>query len=83
MMTIQAIETTAIIKDQKQLLLDEPISLRGGDKVRLIILLPEENDIDHAEWLSAAAANPVFDDLNDPAEDLYTDADGKPFSDQG
>ncbi|ACK70095.1 hypothetical protein PCC7424_1657 [Gloeothece citriformis PCC 7424] len=33
------------------------------------------------EWLQAAANNPAFDFLNDPEEDIYTLAHGKPFHD--
>jgi hypothetical protein len=51
----------------------------------VIILFPEESDtgINDKEWLLAATTNPAFDFLNDPAEDIYTMADGKPFRDQG
>jgi len=34
------------------------------------------------EWLRAAAANPAFDFLREPQEDIYTLADGRPFNDQ-
>lgn len=30
-------------------------------------------------WLRAAANNPAFDDLSDPAENLYSLSDGKPL----
>ncbi len=33
------------------------------------------------EWLQAAAVNPAFDFLNEPEEDIYTLADGRPFDD--
>lgn len=82
-MTMKAIETTATIKKDNQLLLDMPIPHHRKGKVRLIILLPDENDIDESEWQGAASANPVFDFLKDPEEDIYTDADGKPFNDKG
>ncbi|NIT56895.1 MAG: hypothetical protein GWN00_11870 [Aliifodinibius sp.] len=78
---MKAIETTATVKDDKQLLLDSPIPHHGSGKVRLIIFLPEEDDIDEREWLNAALVNPAFDSLNDPEEDIYTDADGQPFND--
>jgi hypothetical protein len=42
--------------------------------------MPEQTEIDEREWLKAAAANPAFDFLRDPAEDTYTPADGKPFT---
>lgn len=41
----------------------------------------DSEEIDEYEWLHAAANNPVFDFLNDPEEDIYTLADGKPFND--
>lgn len=41
----------------------------------------DTEEIDEQEWLHAAANNPVFDFLNDPEEDIYTLADGKPFND--
>jgi hypothetical protein len=52
---------------------------------RIIVLLPEEADIDidEMEWLRAAAVNPAFDFLKEPEEDIYTLADGRPFHDQG
>ena len=40
-------------------------------------LLPEDFDIDEAEWLQAAAANSAFDFLKDPEEDIYTLSDGR------
>lgn len=82
-MTMKAIETTATIKKDNLLLLDVPIPHRLKGKVRLIILLPDEDDIDENEWLGAASANSAFDFLKDPEEDVYTDADGKPFNDKG
>lgn len=37
---------------------------------------------DETEWLRAAARNPAFDFLSDPAEDIYSPKDGQPFYDQ-
>ena len=51
--------------------------------VRVSHLLPEDSGIDEAEWLQAAAANPAFDFLKDPEEDVYTLSDGRPFHDEG
>ena len=76
-MTIKAIETTATFKGNNNLVLDTPVHHKG--KVRLIILLPDEDDVEENEWMSAAATNPAFDFLKDPEEDIYTDADGRPF----
>ena len=79
----KAIETTATIDAQRQLILDEPLPVAGPKKVRVIILLQEESEIGEKEWLRAASANPAFDFLRENKEDIYTLADGKPFHDQG
>lgn len=39
-------------------------------------------EIDEVEWLRSAAANPAFDFLKAPEEDVYTLTDGKPFHDK-
>lgn len=80
--TAKAIETTGTIDAQRQLVLDDQLSVAGPTRVRVIILLPEEADIDEMEWLRAAA-NPVLDFLKEPKEDIYTLADGRPFHDEG
>jgi hypothetical protein len=79
---MRAIETTATLDEQNRLVLDEPLPTPGPRRVRVIILFPEETDIDESEWLRAAAANPAFDFLKEPAEDVYTLSDGRPFNDQ-
>ena len=77
----KAIETTATINAQRQLILDEPLPVRGPTRVRVIVLLPEEADIDEKEWLRAASTNPAFDFLKAPEEDVYSLSDGRPFHD--
>ena len=78
--TGKAIETTGTVDAKRQLTLDEQLPVTGTARVRVIILLPEDADIDEIEWLRAAASNPAFDFLKEPEEDLYTLADGKPFN---
>ena len=80
---IKAIETIGTIDDRRQLVLDKPLPVIGPIQVRIIVLLPEKADIDEMAWLQAAAANPAFDFLKEPEEDIYTVADGRPFHDQG
>ncbi|MBI5748980.1 MAG: hypothetical protein HZA00_07625 [Nitrospinae bacterium] len=75
----KAIEITATIDAQKKLILDEPLPVVGPARVRVIILLPEDIEIDEKEWLYTAAVNPSFDFLKEPEEDIYTINDGKPF----
>jgi hypothetical protein len=77
----KAIEATATIDTNRQLVLDEPLPVAGPTKVRVIILLPEDVDIDEREWLRSASINPAFDFLKESEEDIYTLADGKPFHD--
>ena len=79
---MKAIETTATVKDNKRLVTDTPVPYWGKGKVRLIILLPDEDDINEGEWLHSASNNPAFDFLKDSKEDIYTHADGRPFNDQ-
>jgi hypothetical protein len=82
-MSLKALEVTGTIDEQRRLHLDEPLPIVGPSRVRVIILISEETDMDEKEWLQAAASNPAFDFLQEPEEDIYTLADGKPFHDQG
>ena len=78
---MKAIETTGKIDRNGLLRLDKP--LRQQEKnVKIIILMPEENEIeDEKLWLNSISNNPAFAFLNDKEEDIYSLADGKPFSD--
>jgi hypothetical protein len=82
-MALKALEVAGTIDEQRQLHLDDPLPIVGPSRVRVIILIPEESDMDEKEWLQAAVSNPAFDFLKEPEEDIYTLADGKPFHDQG
>jgi hypothetical protein len=79
--TLRAIETTGMVDDHRQLRLDEPLPITASGKVRVIVLISEE-DAEDREWLRAAATNPAFEFLGDPEEDVYTPDDGRPFGDQ-
>jgi len=77
--SVRAIETTGVIEGN-QLRLDAPLPVFGPSRVRVILLLEEDTaEIDEEEWLYAAATNPAFSFLKEPAEDIYTLADGRPF----
>lgn len=53
----------------------------GQKKAEVIFLLePDYGDITEEEWLRGLSSNPVFDFLKDPAEDIYTLEDGKPYT---
>jgi len=49
-------------------------------KARVIVLTVEDADSEDT-WLRAAASSDAFAFLADPAEDIYTSADGKPLRD--
>lgn len=80
---MKAIETMGTVNEEHQLELDDSLLIEGPSRVRVIILIPEDEETNEAAWLKAASGNPAFDFLKDPAEDIYSPADGKPFNDQG
>ena len=83
MKTIEtAIETMATINTEHQLVLDEPLPVSGPARVRVIVLLPEQADIEEREWLLSGTNNSAFDFFKKPEEDIYTLADGRPFCDE-
>jgi hypothetical protein len=75
---MQAIETTAQVDQSGNLHLLTPLRLRN-QKVRVIILLSESDEIDDKTWLYAIQ-NPAFDFLNEPEEDIYSNQDGNPIA---
>jgi hypothetical protein len=77
--SLTAIEVTGIVNDDHQLQLDAPLPISGPKRVRVIVLYSENDEWDENDWIRAAASNPAFADLNDPAEDIYSLADGRPF----
>ncbi|MFQ5611161.1 MAG: hypothetical protein ACE5H9_03415 [Anaerolineae bacterium] len=80
---MKAVEVTGTIDEKGNLRLDEPLASVGQGRVRVILLFSEGSDITEGEWLRAAASNPAFEFLQDPQEDIYTLADGKPFYGEG
>ncbi len=78
---LTAIETTGTIGANRQLTLDEDLPENVSAKVRVIVLV-DEDDLREREWLKAATKNDAFDFLNDKAEDIYTLEDGKPVHDE-
>jgi hypothetical protein len=81
---MNAIETTGIVDAQHTSCgWMSRLPIPGQSRVRVIVLVPEAEDISEEAWTKAASASPAFDFLKDAAEDVYTAADGKPFHDQG
>jgi hypothetical protein len=63
-----AIETTGTLTAQGQLQLDHPLPQQKASRVRVIVLMPEEADLNEETWLRAVASNPSFAFLNDPVD---------------
>jgi len=78
---LTAIETTATIGANRQLLLDEDLPESASSKVRVIIFFVEEDFIEK-DWLKSASENEAFDFLNGEVEDIYTLQDGKPLTNE-
>jgi hypothetical protein len=83
MVDMNAIEATGVVDSQHQLRLDEPLPVPVQSRVRVIVLVPDAEDIPEEAWTKAVSTSPAFDFLKDGAEDVYTPTDGKPFHDQG
>lgn len=75
---MQAIELKAQIDQAGNLILPTQPRLRNR-QVRVIILVPEADEIEEKTWLYAVQNNPAFDFLNEPEENVYTLNDGKPL----
>jgi hypothetical protein len=79
---LKAIEVSGTLRDGRDLHLDKPVEVKGSQRVRAIILIPDNEDFDELEWARAASKSPAFDFLNDSEEDVYSMNDGKPFHDE-
>ena len=77
---MKAIEASGTIDQERRVLLDEPLPAGVSGRVRLLILIGED-EIHERDWMRAAALGGSFDFLNAPEEDIYTLEDGKPFDD--
>jgi hypothetical protein len=67
--------------DGRHIVLDEPFDLPANAPL-LVTVCPALSDTDSEEaWLRAASSSAAFAFLADPAEDIYTVADGEPFRD--
>jgi len=71
-----AIEMTGIIDEDRRLHIAGTLPVPGPMRVRVLILYPLTEDSEEEEWLKAAARNPAFATLHDPAEDIYGLSDG-------
>ena len=79
---MKAIEVLGTVDEKSQLHIDEPLPVTGPSRVRVIAIFSGEEELEEQEWLRTASANPAFEFLNDPVEDLYKPTDGVPFQQQ-
>lgn len=79
---MKAIETHGIVNREGRLILKDQIPLPPSS-VRVIVLAPDDDDMNEQDWLRSAASNEAFQFLTDPAEDIYKPSDGKPLDDAG
>lgn len=77
---MKAIEVVGTIEEDGRVRLDEAVPAAVGERVRLIVLVGDDEPSEE-EWLRAAARGGAFDFLNAPEEERYTLRDGKPFDD--
>lgn len=79
---LTALEITGTVDASQVLHLDNPLPISGPKRVRVIVLYSmDDGTPDESEWLYAAAQNPAFQYLHDPAEDIYSITDGEPIRD--
>lgn len=77
---MKAIEAVGTIEQERRVLLDEPLPPGVEGRVRLLILIGED-ELNEQAWMQAAVHGGGFDFLKAPGEDIYTLEDGKPFDD--
>ena len=77
---MKAIEVGGTIEEDCRVRLDEPLPPGVTGRVRLIIVVGEDEPSDQ-EWLRAARHGGAFDFLKAQEEDRYTLLDGRPFDD--
>jgi len=68
---MKAIETIGHIDHEGNLQIKTPLGLTN-QQVRVIVLVPESNDIQNDIWLKSMSTNDAFSFLNEPEEDIYS-----------
>ena len=77
MAIMKAIELSGEIDDKHQLRADAPQNLPAGS-VRVIVLIPEEEDEGGPAWKFGVSSEWLAE-LSDSAQDIYTLNDGQPI----
>lgn len=73
-----AVETTGTVDEHGQLHLHEPLRIAASN-VRVLLLLPTDEEPSDFDWLAAQSQNSAFNFLRDDAENIYAATDGIPF----
>ena len=73
----ESYEFSGIIDKNHHLVINKELPVNGPKKVRVIILVEDDNLVENTDFLMAAQAGGAFDFWNDPEEDIYTIKDGK------
>ncbi|MDZ7775275.1 MAG: hypothetical protein U5L09_06505 [Bacteroidales bacterium] len=78
---MKAVEIKSKTDKNGNLKINFPLN-KSDKKVRILILM-DDNPLSSDEelWLKTVSNNPVFDFLEDEAENVYTLSDGEPFND--
>ena len=78
---MHAIEIMGTVDTEHRLVLDETLPIVGPTRVRVIVLVDNQDEVTEVAWLKSTTVNAAFDFLKDEREDIYSLADGKPFHD--
>ena len=65
--------------DSRQIVLDEPYDLPSNAPLMVTVLASSPGTDSEEAWLRAVSSSDAFAFLADPAEDIYTVADGEAF----
>lgn len=76
---MKAIKALGTIEQGRLVRLDEPLPAGVSGRVRLLIVL-DEDDPSEQDWMRAATAGGGLDFLKAPEEDIDTLEDGKPLT---
>jgi len=75
---MHSLETYGTVDNKGFLTLSQPLLFRNKN-VKVIIYVPDNDDIDDNLWMHGLANNPAFSFLSDEKEDIYSLNDGVPF----
>ena len=79
---MKTIETAGTLSKRGVIKVDDQVNLKYKRKVKLIISLDEDNEIDEKEWIKPVCKNPVIDILNDEIENIYAVNGSKAYYDK-